>query len=188
MDREENSISRREFLSAAAVGAAVMAAGPVFKVSAKEEPKMAGMADIYVCTVCGHVEFGSAPETCPVCHSPKDKFAEKNSLFTDAQKKWPDAGASHYPVITVKKDPSFLSDVPCKEVSVRVGKHMHPMEEAHHIRFIDLYVDDKFITRAFPNLKQLPAVSYYLNTPGSKVRAIEFCTVHDYWQAETVFA
>lgn len=30
----------------------------------------------YVCLVCGHTEVGVAPETCPVCHVPKDQFVE----------------------------------------------------------------------------------------------------------------
>jgi desulfoferrodoxin-like iron-binding protein len=181
---EKNIINRREFLNAAAISAAVMAAGPLFKVSAKDEPKMAAMPAIYVCAVCGHVEFGSAPEFCPICHAPKEKFVGNNSLFSDAMKKFPNVGISHAPVISIKKDPQLVSDAPCKEVSVRVGKHMHPMEEAHHIKFIDFYIDDKFITRFFPNLKQYPAASYYTNVQGSKVRMVEFCTVHDYWQAE----
>lgn len=184
---EKNGMSRRDFLGAAAIAATVMAAAPVFDVSAKTDPKMS-MPDIYVCGVCGHVEFGAAPENCPVCHAPKEKFSEKNTLFADAMKKFPDVGPSHDPVISIKKDPPLVTDVPCKEVSIRVGKHMHPMEEAHHIRFIDFYIDDKFISRFFPNLKQYPAVSYYTNAAGSKVRVVEFCTVHDYWQSEISLA
>jgi desulfoferrodoxin-like iron-binding protein len=187
MDQEKNCVSRREFLSAAAVAATVMAAGPMFKVSAKSEMKMA-MPDIYVCGVCGHVEFGAAPENCPICHAPKEKFTEKNTLFADAMKKFPEVSPSHDPVISIKKESGLVPEIACKEVSVRVGKHMHPMEEAHHIKFIDFYIDDKFVTRFFPNLKQYPAVSYYTNAVGSKVRMVEFCTVHDYWQAEMAMA
>ncbi len=33
-------------------------------------------APIYVCPVCGHTEVGGAPEKCPVCGAPKDKFLE----------------------------------------------------------------------------------------------------------------
>jgi len=190
MDLERNSMSRREFLNAAAITATVMAAGPVFKTDAKEaktEPAMK-MPAIFVCGVCGHVEFGAAPENCPVCHAPKEKFTQNDMLFTDAMKKFPDVGPSHDPVITMKKEPALVADVPCKEISIRVGKHLHPMEEAHHIKFIDWYIDDKFVTRAFLNLKQYPAISYYTNAAGAKVRVVEFCTVHDYWQAEASMA
>ena len=30
--------------------------------------------DWYVCQVCGYPEFGRAPEICPVCGAPKEKF------------------------------------------------------------------------------------------------------------------
>jgi rubrerythrin len=33
-------------------------------------------AAIYVCPVCGHTEVGGAPDRCPVCNVPKDKFTE----------------------------------------------------------------------------------------------------------------
>jgi len=31
-------------------------------------------ADIYVCQVCGNTVEGNAPDICPICASPKDKF------------------------------------------------------------------------------------------------------------------
>ncbi|MFA6974114.1 MAG: rubrerythrin family protein [Parcubacteria group bacterium] len=30
--------------------------------------------EYYVCQVCGHVHLGAAPDKCPVCASPKEKF------------------------------------------------------------------------------------------------------------------
>lgn len=32
--------------------------------------------DIYICPVCGYTVEGEAPDTCPVCNAPKDKFAK----------------------------------------------------------------------------------------------------------------
>jgi superoxide reductase len=184
MDMEKNSVSRREFLNAAAVGAAVLAVGPVFKIAAgNTESKVAAPA-IYVCSICGHVEFGIAPENCPVCHSPKEKFILNNALFTDAIAKLKDGGMKHSPVITVKKESSLVPEQPCKDISVRVGKTMHPMEEAHHIKFIDLYSDDKFISRYFIPLQAYPAVSIYVKAAGNKIRAVEWCNLHGYWQTE----
>jgi rubrerythrin len=34
------------------------------------------VASIYVCPICGHTEVGGAPDKCPVCNAPKDKFFE----------------------------------------------------------------------------------------------------------------
>jgi len=196
MDSEKDNVSRREFLNKAAFGAAALAVatGPMFKVIAKDE-KMAPMAkdvpmgkDIYVCSVCGHIEFGSAPENCPVCHSPKEKFEEKNKVFEEAISNYPEAGISHTPEIMVKKHSSFISETPTYEIQVRIGKKMHPMEEAHHIRWIDCYVDDKYFARMFLTLESAPAATFYTKASGSKIRAIEVCTVHGYWQSESKVA
>jgi rubrerythrin len=31
-------------------------------------------ANIYLCPVCGHIEFGQPPETCPICNARRDRF------------------------------------------------------------------------------------------------------------------
>ena len=33
-------------------------------------------AVIYLCPICGNVEIGVAPDKCPICGAPKDKFVE----------------------------------------------------------------------------------------------------------------
>ena len=30
--------------------------------------------DFHLCPVCGHIEFGAAPERCPICNLPAAKF------------------------------------------------------------------------------------------------------------------
>ena len=30
----------------------------------------------YLCPVCGHIEFGAPPESCPICGTPKARFME----------------------------------------------------------------------------------------------------------------
>lgn len=32
--------------------------------------------EYYVCTVCGHIEDGSAPDECPICGAPKERFRQ----------------------------------------------------------------------------------------------------------------
>jgi rubrerythrin len=32
--------------------------------------------EYYICSICGHVEDGSAPDECPICGAPKDKFTK----------------------------------------------------------------------------------------------------------------
>jgi len=33
-------------------------------------------APVFVCPVCGHTAIGEAPDKCPVCGLPKDKYRE----------------------------------------------------------------------------------------------------------------
>jgi desulfoferrodoxin-like iron-binding protein len=185
MDFKESSITRREFMQAAAISSAVLAAGPVFEIAGKEPAKPAAPANIFVCSMCGHVEFGGAPEFCPVCHAPKEKFNQNNNVFSEAQATYKDAGISHTPDIVVKKKSAFISETPTYEVAVRIGKKLHPMEEAHHIRFIDCYVDDKHFARINLTLGSDPAATFYTKAVGATVRAVEVCSVHGYWQAES---
>ena len=129
------------------------------------------------------MEFGEPPEFCPLCNT-EEKFETKNSLFTDALAKFKDLEPKHTPVIAVQKKSTIVSDVPCKEIDVRIGKVMHELEDANHINYIDFYLDNKFFTR-IPTSPQLqPAVSLFLKAPGSKTRAVCFCSAHGYWQAE----
>lgn len=198
---ENKEYSRRNFLQTAAIGATVVAAGQLFTGSAKTatpesktatpETKTSAVGssmNIFVCSVCGHIEFGSAPESCPVCHVPKENFTLNNSIFTDAKSNNKDGGIKHDPVITIKKESTLVSELPCHEVSVRIGKTMHPMEEAHHIKFMDLYSDDKFTIRLSLPLSLYPAVSLYVKVPGSKIKVVELCNLHGYWQSEASMA
>jgi rubrerythrin len=41
---------------------------------ALEKMKDLPSGDYYVCQVCGHTHFGTAPDICPVCGAPKEKF------------------------------------------------------------------------------------------------------------------
>src|SRR5271157_5676340 len=41
---------------------------------AVEQGKDLFEARFYLCPVCGHIEFGAPPETCPICGAKKEKF------------------------------------------------------------------------------------------------------------------
>ena len=34
------------------------------------------VGDIYLCPICGHVEFGAAPASCPICGATAEKFVQ----------------------------------------------------------------------------------------------------------------
>jgi rubrerythrin len=31
---------------------------------------------VYVCSICGHTHYGEAPDRCPVCNAPQERFSE----------------------------------------------------------------------------------------------------------------
>jgi len=43
-------------------------------VDAMKAGKDLSQLDIYLCPVCGNIEFGAAPEACPICGAPKARF------------------------------------------------------------------------------------------------------------------
>lgn len=32
--------------------------------------------NVYLCPVCGHIEFGAPPESCPICKAKRDRFVQ----------------------------------------------------------------------------------------------------------------
>jgi superoxide reductase len=191
---DEMPVSRRNFLQTAAAGAAVAAAGTVFPTLAKGMPEEKKKAEekkpdekkmgLFVCSVCGHVEFGAAPEFCPVCHSPKDQFKQNDALFADNDGKLKELAISHAPAVSVKKESSLITEKPTGEALVRIGKKLHPMEEKHFIRFIDCYSDDKHVARISLTIGAEPAAEFFVKNPGAKIRIVSWCNLHGYWQAE----
>jgi desulfoferrodoxin-like iron-binding protein len=189
---DSKNVTRREFLNVAAMGVTLVAVGQVVKAAEKEgavpasaaksQPPKASGPGIFVCGICGHVAFGG-PDTCPVCHAPKEKFTQDDTLFINAEANNKTGGEKHVPVITLKKQSELIAE-PCKEVVVRIGKTLHPMVEDHFIRFIDCYVDDKYVERVILTPGAMPATTAYIKVVGSKIRVVEYCTVHGYWQAE----
>jgi desulfoferrodoxin-like iron-binding protein len=139
---------------------------------------------LFVCSVCGHVEFGSAPDRCPVCWAPKDKFSQNDRVFIEAEEKSKEASVKHIPAVTVNKVCGLIPEQHCADVIVRIGKTLHPAEPAHFIKWIDCYVDDQFVERAqlTPNVN--PAACFHLKKEGSSIRVVEFCNIHGHWQAE----
>ena len=140
---------------------------------------------LFICQVCGHIEFDGAPENCPVCWAPKDKFTQNDNVFKEAEEKSPEAPVKHVPAITIDKKCGLIPEDSCTDVHVRIGKTIHPMEEKHFIQFIDCYIDKKFAGRAFLSPNGLfPATAFHLKVDSGTVTIIEFCNLHGHWMAE----
>ena len=43
---------------------------------AAEEGKDLEVSNFYLCPVCGHIEFGEAPDSCPICGVPGNMYVE----------------------------------------------------------------------------------------------------------------
>ncbi len=178
-------VNRREFLqTATAFGAAALTVGSAFNAFGAEiaTPVKTG---IFVCSICGHIEFGSAPDACPVCHAPHEDFKRNDAVFSDAELKFKDVAVKHVPVVTATKKSRLVTEEPSIAVEVKIGKTIHPMDESHYIRFIDCYIDDKYVSRLLLTLRNHPTAGIDIKTPGSKVRIVEMCNLHGHWQAET---
>lgn len=140
--------------------------------------------NVFICSICGHAEFGAAPDNCPVCFSPKDKFSQNDKVFEEAAEKSKEGAVKHIPSIKVNKTCGLIPDQDCVDVIVRIGETLHPMEEAHHIVWIDCYVDDKYASRILLSPAVYAAGCFHLKVTGSRVRVVEFCNLHGHWQAE----
>jgi len=139
---------------------------------------------IFICEVCGHIEFGSVPDKCPTCGAAKEKFTQNDKVFIEAEEKSKEGAVKHIPSIKVNKSCGLIPEQSCVDVIVRIGETLHPMEEKHFIQFVDCYVDDKFVSRIMLTPGVYAAGCFHVKATGSKVRIVEFCNLHGHWQAE----
>jgi superoxide reductase len=139
------------------------------------------MGKLFVCQICGHIEFGAAPDHCPVCHAPREKFKEDAAAVNPAEK---EGKEKHVPVILVTKECGLIPDA-CADVHVKIGSVPHPMAEDHWINWIDAYNNRKFIARYYLTPALEPAVSLHLKRELSgSLQVVEFCNKHGRWMAE----
>lgn len=141
---------------------------------------------MYVCGICSHLAFDSAPDKCPVCGAPKEKFAENPdtikkvadpSNMTELEKK-------HTPVIVINKECGLIPG-DCYDVHVKVGEIEHPRATDHWIQFIDFYLDKKYITRVMLAPEAVhPAAALHLVATEGTITAVELCNKHGIWMNE----
>ena len=130
-----------------------------------------------ICGTCGYVALEDIPDTCPVCHSPKEVFNEQDKIKTTE-----DEGSTekHVPVIKVVKTCGLMGDG-CTDIHVKIGETPHPMEAEHSIQWVDFYVDNKFVARTSLTPNCNPAAAVHIKANSGKLTAIEFCNLHGHW-------
>jgi desulfoferrodoxin-like iron-binding protein len=140
---------------------------------------------IFICQMCGHIEFNEAPEKCPVCGASKNNFKQNDNVFKESAEKSPEAPVKHIPVITVNKSCGLIPEQSCADVLFRIGKTLHPMEEKHFIQWADCYLDNKYIERIhFTPFGVNPAGCIHLKAASGIVKVVELCNLHGYWEAD----
>jgi len=128
----------------------------------RKETTMAKKLQIYKCSVCGNivevVHSGQGELVC--CGEPMELMEEKTA---DA------ATEKHVPVIEKLTD----------GYKVKVGSVPHPMEEKHHIEWIELLADGKAYRQFLSSGDEPEAV---FNIEANSVSAREYCNVHGLWK------
>jgi superoxide reductase len=139
------------------------------------------MEKLFVCPVCGHVEFGTAPAACPVCSSAREKFAPDAAAIMSAEK---EGKEKHVPVITVTNTCGLIPG-DCRDIHIKIGSTVHPMAEDHWIMWIDAYVNKAHVARYMLKPALQPAVSIHIKTElKGTLTVIENCNKHGRWMAE----
>lgn len=119
---------------------------------------------VYRCNVCGNIvillHVGGGDLVC--CEKPMELLPEK------------------------VEDVGFEKHVPVIEkieggVKVKVGSIPHPMEEAHFIEWISLFVDDKIYTH-FLKPGDKPEAEFKIE--GENLIAKIYCNIHGLWRSE----
>jgi superoxide reductase len=137
---------------------------------------------IFICQVCGHIEFDAAPEKCPVCMA--QKFNQNDSVFEDSMRKSKEGAVKHIPEVGINKECGLIPEAACTDVLVRIGKTLHPMTENHYIQWIDCYLDKKYVSRIMLTPEMNPSVVFHLKPSGSRVIVVENCNIHGFWKTE----
>ncbi len=120
---------------------------------------------IYKCEICGNIvevlHEGKGELVC--CGQPMKLYEEKTA---DSAKE------KHVPVIEKMNG----------KVKVKVGSVPHPMEEKHHIEWIELIADGKSY-RQFLKPGDIPEAVFDVDTTNVEdLQAREYCNLHGLWR------
>ena len=118
---------------------------------------------IYKCEICGNiVEVLHEGKGELVCCGQPMTLLEANTVDAAQEK--------HVPVIAKTAN----------GVTVKIGSAPHPMEEKHHIEWIEIIADGKAY-RQFLKPGDAPEATF--NITADKIDAREHCNIHGLWKA-----
>jgi superoxide reductase len=126
---------------------------------------MAELLGLYRCEICGNIvevlHAGVGKLFC--CGQPMGLLTEKSEDV---------GGEKHVPVVERSG----------ARTKVKVGSVPHPMEEEHHIEWVDI-VTRNGVRRRFLEPGQAPEAEFRVAEDIVKVR--EYCNIHGLWKHET---
>lgn len=124
---------------------------------------MAQQHEVFKCNLCGNIidvlHGGKGELVC--CGEPMQLMTENT---VDAAKE------KHVPVVEKTAD----------GYKVTVGSTLHPMEDKHHIEWIEIIADGKSY-RQFLKPGQTPSAEFCVQA--DQVTAREYCNLHGLWKA-----
>lgn len=139
---------------------------------------------VYSCGNCRHIEFDSAPDSCPVCKVGKSEYSQNDKIFEESAEKSKEGAVKHIPTIQVSKECGMIPENDCIDLLIRVGETLHPMLPEHYIEFIDCYLDRKYVGRTHLTPAMNPSVIFHLQNASGQVQIVESCNLHGVWMTE----
>ncbi len=126
---------------------------------------MAKKGYIYECEICGNVveTLRGGPGELVCCGKPMKEYTSKTE----------DTGnEKHKPVIVLKEN----------EMVVKIGEVPHPMEEKHHIEWIEFRSTDGYVVRK--EVKDQKVAEAVFCKPKNGGSVIAFCNIHGLWETK----
>ncbi len=125
---------------------------------------MTNMNEVYRCEVCGNITevlFASYGDL--VCCGQPMTLLTENTIDAATEK--------HVPVIEKTEE----------GVKVKVGEVAHPMEEKHHIQWIEI-IADGVVLRKHLTAQDAPEAEFC--TKADVIIAREYCNLHGHWRSK----
>lgn len=123
---------------------------------------MTGRLEVYRCNICGNIvevlHSGLGELVC--CGEPMELLEEKAE----------DVGLEEHVPVVEETD---------KGVRVKVGSVPHPMEESHHIEWIEIITEGR-VYRKFLNPGDSPEAEFEIEAGGIEARV--YCNLHGLWR------
>lgn len=140
------------------------------------------------CGVCGHIEIDNSPEKCLVCRAVQSFKENGAAIKKPGQTPGGEADKKHLPAIKVEADAFFAGSADSVMVKAVIGEMEHPMKTEHFIRWIDVYLDHKFVNRLWlsPEFNR-PAVAVSIKAKKGLITVCQNCNMHGTWMTEQAF-